>query len=46
MLKSFEELMKIDVTPYCDMRDAKDERGGLDLRKGKIRWTFFNYARP
>ena len=27
MLKSFEELSKIDVTPHCDMRDAKDDNG-------------------
>lgn len=25
MLKSYEELRKIDVTPYCDTRKAKDE---------------------
>ena len=27
MLKSFEELSKIDVKPYCESRDAKDEKG-------------------
>lgn len=25
--KSFSEMMKIDVRPYCDMREAKDDRG-------------------
>ena len=27
MLKSFNELRTIDVTPYCDMREAKDDKG-------------------
>lgn len=27
MLKSFKELRAIDVTPYCDMREAKDDKG-------------------
>lgn len=27
MLKSFQELLKIDVLPFCDKRAAKDERG-------------------
>lgn len=27
MLKNYDELIKIDVTPYCDMRDAKDDKG-------------------
>lgn len=27
MLKSFNELRKVDVTPYCDMREAKDDKG-------------------
>ena len=26
-LKSFNELIKIDVRPQCDTRDAKDENG-------------------
>jgi len=26
-LKSFAEMMKIDVTPFCDERDARDEHG-------------------
>ena len=27
MLKSFNELRAIDVMPYCDMREAKDDKG-------------------
>lgn len=27
MLKSFTEMMKIDVMPYCDNREAKDDKG-------------------
>lgn len=27
MLKNYDELVKIDVVPYCDMRDAKDDKG-------------------
>lgn len=27
MLKSFNEMMQIDVLPYCDMREAKDDKG-------------------
>lgn len=27
MLKSFNELVKLDVRPFCDVRDAKDENG-------------------
>lgn len=27
MLKSFNELVKMDVRPFCDVRDAKDENG-------------------
>lgn len=27
MLKNYDELVKIDVIPYCDMRDAKDDKG-------------------
>lgn len=26
-IKSFAELVKLDVRPHCDMRDAKDEKG-------------------
>ena len=29
MLKSFDELVKLDVRPYCDVRDAKDESGKI-----------------
>ena len=29
MLKPFHELIKLDVRPYCDVRDAKDESGKL-----------------
>ena len=28
MLKSFDELVKLDVRPYCDVRDTKDEKIG------------------
>lgn len=38
MLKSFEELTKIDVTPYCDMRDAKDERG-KNIKVPYLNWA-------
>jgi len=27
MLKSYKELVKIDVTPFCETREAKDDRG-------------------
>lgn len=27
MLKSFNEMRKIDVSPYCEMREAKDDKG-------------------
>lgn len=27
MIKSYAEMRKIDVTPFCDTRDAKDDRG-------------------
>lgn len=29
MLKSFNDLVKLDVRPYCDVRDTKDESGKL-----------------
>lgn len=38
MLKSYSELSKIDVTPYCDYRDAKDDQGR------KIKVPFLNWA--
>jgi hypothetical protein len=39
MLKSFNELRKIDVTPYCELRDAKDDNGKL------IKVPYLNWAR-
>ena len=39
MLKSFEELRKIDVLPYCDMREAKDDKGR------KIEVPYLNWAK-
>lgn len=29
MLKSFNELIQVDVKPFCDLRDAKDEKGNV-----------------
>ena len=39
MLKSFAELRKIDVLPYCETREAKDENGK------KIQVPYLNWAR-
>lgn len=39
MIKSFAEMRKIDVTPYCDMREAKDDNGK------KIIVPYLNWAR-
>lgn len=39
MLKSFAELRKIDVMPYCEMREAKDDNGK------KIEVPYLNWAR-
>lgn len=39
MLKSFAELRKIDVLPYCEKRDAKDENGR------KIQVPYLNWAK-
>lgn len=39
MLKSFAELRKIDVLPYCEKRDAKDENGR------KIEVPYLNWAK-
>lgn len=39
MIKSFNELRKIDVTPYCEMREAKDDSGK------KIEVPYLNWAR-
>lgn len=37
--KTFNEMMKIDVLPYCDMRESKDENGK------KIQVPYLNWAR-
>lgn len=39
MLKSYEELRKIDVLPYCEYRDARDESGK------KIKVPYLNWAK-
>lgn len=39
MLKSFAELRKIDVLPYCETREAKDENGK------KIKVPYLNWAK-
>lgn len=39
MLKSFNELYQLDVTPYCDMREAKDDKGK------KIQVPYLNWAK-
>jgi hypothetical protein len=39
MLKSFAELRKVDVTPHCEMREAKDDNGK------KINVPYLNWAR-
>lgn len=39
MLKSFAELRKIDVLPYCEKREAKDENGR------KIEVPYLNWAK-
>ncbi len=39
MLKSFAELRAIDVTPYCEWREAKDDNGK------KIEVPYLNWAR-
>lgn len=39
MLKSFNEMRKIDVMPYCEMREAKDDNGR------KIEVPYLNWAR-
>ena len=39
MLKSFAELRKIDVLPYCETREAKDENGK------KIQVPYLNWAK-
>lgn len=39
MLKSFAEMRKIDVMPYCELREAKDDNGK------KIEVPYLNWAR-
>ena len=39
MLKSFSELVKLDVRPFCDVRDAKDENGKV------IKVPYLSWAR-
>lgn len=39
MLKGFNELRKIDVLPFCDMRDAKDDKGNA------IKVPYLNWAK-
>lgn len=39
MLKGFDELRKIDVLPFCDMREAKDDKGK------KIEVPYLNWAK-
>lgn len=39
MLKSYAEMRKIDVLPYCEMREAKDDSGK------KIQVPYLNWAR-
>lgn len=39
MLKPYRELSKIDVTPYCDFREAKDDKGN------KIKVPYLNWAK-
>ena len=39
MLKSFNEMRKIDVLPFCELRDAKDDNGKL------IKVPYLNWAK-
>ena len=39
MLKSWNEMRKIDVLPFCDKREAKDDRGQ------RIEVPYLNWAR-
>ena len=39
MVKSFKELRAIDVMPYCDMREAKDDKGNT------IQVPYLNWAK-
>lgn len=38
MLKPFNELIKLDVRPFCDVRDAKDE-GGKTIKVPYLSWA-------
>lgn len=38
MIKSFAEMRKIDVTPYCELRDAKDDKG-KDIKVPYLNWA-------
>jgi hypothetical protein len=38
MLKSYEELRKIDVAPYCEKRKAKDEHG-KEIEVAYLNWA-------
>ena len=39
MLKKFDELYKIDVMPYCDLKDGKDDKGK------QIKIPYLNWAK-
>ena len=39
MLKTWDELRKVDVTPYCDERDGKDDRGKT------VKLQYLNWAK-
>ena len=39
MLKKWDELRKVDVTPYCDERDGKDDRGRT------VKLQYLNWAK-
>ena len=39
MLKSFAELRNVDVTPYCELREAKDDKGKI------IKVPYLNWAK-
>lgn len=38
MLKSWNEMRKIDVMPYCDLRDAKDDKG-KNIKVPYLNWA-------
>lgn len=38
MLKSFNEMLKVDVLPFCDMRDAKDD-SGRNIKVPYLNWA-------